>query len=93
MAKLLFEQQRAAAAAVPSALTAAVIDAELQGAASAVRVGREVLAAEPLIEVDYLAITDPMLGPAVAGEGRALVAVRIGSTRLIDNMACTVKGV
>lgn len=90
--RYLTPEQRAAAAAVPSALTAAVIDAELQGAASAVRVGLEVLAAEPLIEVDYLAITDPMLGPAVAGEGRALVAVRVGSTRLIDNMACTVKG-
>lgn len=90
--RYLTSEQRAAAAAVPSALTAAVIDAELQGAASAVRVGLEVLAAEPLIEVDYLAITDPMLGPAVAGEGRALVAVRVGSTRLIDNMACTVKG-
>ena len=91
--RYLTPEQRAAAAAVPSALTAAVIDAELQGAASAVRVGREVLAAEPLIEVDYLEITDPMLGPAVAGTGRALVAVRVGSTRLIDNMACTVKGV
>jgi pantoate--beta-alanine ligase len=90
--RYLSPDERAAAAAVPRALIAATIDAELQGRTSAITAGLEVLAAEPLIEVDYLEITDPMLGPITEGEGRALIAVRIGGTRLIDNMACTVKG-
>ena len=89
--RYLTPEQRAAAASVPRALIAATIDAELQGAQSGVRAGLEVLAAEPLIEVDYLVITDPMLGPATTGQARALAAVRIGRTRLIDNMPCTVE--
>ena len=39
------------------------------------------------VDVDYLALTDPGLGdPPVAGEARLLVAARVGSTRLIDNI-------
>ncbi|WP_210649944.1 pantoate--beta-alanine ligase [Nocardioides sp. SYSU D00065] len=49
-----------------------------------------VLKAEPGIELDYLALTSPDLGDAPeTGEGRILVAARVGATRLIDNMPIT----
>ena len=46
------------------------------------------------VELDYLVVTDPELGelppdPSPGTEGRVLVAGRIGSTRLIDNMPIT----
>ena len=49
---------------------------------------REVLAAEPLAEVEYVSVADgPTLAELDAVEGPALasLAVRFGSTRLIDN--------
>jgi pantoate--beta-alanine ligase len=46
-----------------------------------------VLKAEPAVELDYLALTSTDLGePPETGEGRILVAARVGTTRLIDNM-------
>lgn len=42
------------------------------------------------LELDYLALTSPDLGdPPETGEGRILVAARVGTTRLIDNMPIT----
>ena len=49
-----------------------------------------VLKDEPGLELDYLALTSTDLGEAPEiGEGRILVAARVGSTRLIDNMPIT----
>ena len=42
---------------------------------------------------DYVAVTDPDLGPPPeAGQARILVAVPIGTTRLLDNAPLTLKG-
>jgi pantoate--beta-alanine ligase len=85
--RFLTADQRVSAAAVSAALRAGA-DAGGQGAAAVLAAAREVLAAAPGLVPDYLALTDPDLGPAPgAGPARLLVAVRAGSTRLIDNTA------
>ncbi len=49
---------------------------------------RAVLDAELALLQDYLELTDTELGPApAAGPARLLVAVRAGTTRLLDNTA------
>lgn len=51
---------------------------------------QETIAAEPLATLDYADVVDPVTLEAVASlesPARAIVAARIGSTRLIDNMA------
>jgi pantoate--beta-alanine ligase len=78
--------QREAALALSRALRAGVSGAS-QGGDAALAEARAVLADCPPVDVDYLALRDPDLGPApAAGEARLLVAGRVGGTRLIDNM-------
>jgi len=53
---------------------------------------RECVADEPLATLDYAAVVDPDTLrnlDVLAGSARALVAVRLGGTRLIDNMLLT----
>jgi pantoate--beta-alanine ligase len=78
--------ERAAAVALSAALTAASrISAE--GAAAVLDTARGVLGKEPGLDVDYLEVRARDLGPAPAsGEARLLVAARVGTTRLIDNV-------
>jgi pantoate--beta-alanine ligase len=90
--RYLSDEERAAAAVVPRALEQTVRVAQEEGAEAGVRAGLAVLSANPAAEVDYLVVTDAALGVARPGAGRALVAVRVGTTRLLDNMACTVAG-
>jgi pantoate--beta-alanine ligase len=48
---------------------------------------RAVLDEVPAISVDYLELRGPWLEPApVVGPARLLVAARLGSTRLLDNI-------
>jgi len=61
--------------------------AGVAGAAAVVEAAMKVLDAEPGVGVDYLALRAPDLGPvAEHGPARLLVAARVGSTRLIDNI-------
>ena len=79
--------QRDQAAALSAALLAGMYAAST-GASSSLEAAAAVLEEVPALEVDYLEVRDAMLGPAPAeGEGRLLVAARLGRTRLLDNIA------
>ena len=83
-------EQRRTATALSRALRAAQ-DAAAEGLAAAEAAARVELSQTPGVDLDYLVITDPALGelpadPPPGTEARAIVAARVGSTRLIDNL-------
>jgi pantoate--beta-alanine ligase len=87
--RYLDPDERIAALALSKALRAGA-SAARDGAETALAQAREVLAQTPLLEVDYLAAVDDdtWLEPNAATRNvRILVAGRIGSTRLIDNVS------
>ncbi|OBH51120.1 pantoate--beta-alanine ligase [Mycobacterium sp. E2479] len=78
--------QRELAVTLSAALTAGA-HAGHQGGAAALTAARAVLDAVPDLTVDYLELRDAVLGPAPAhGSARLLVAARLGTTRLLDNI-------
>lgn len=95
--RYLTPSDRRAALALSAALGAGADRAANGAAASAVHAAAaRVLAQEPNLEVDYLAIVDPVtladLPPDASGPALLAVAARVGSTRLIDNVALLLAG-
>lgn len=87
----LAREERELAASIAAALRAG-IDSAAEGEAAALEAARTVLTAHG-IQPDYLVVTDPDLGEARSGEeARLLVAARVGSTRLLDNVAVRLGG-
>ncbi|MEO8094847.1 MAG: pantoate--beta-alanine ligase [Pseudolysinimonas sp.] len=86
--RYLSADERTKAAAISAALHAGVA-AGSGGAAGVLTAAHAVLDGAE-ITPDYVALTNPELGAAVPGqEARLLVAARVGTPRLIDNIALT----
>ena len=83
----LSPEQRPLAATLQRALAAGA-QVSARGPEAVLATARAVLDAEASIDVDYLELRDPDLGrDPQAGKARLLVAARLGTTRLIDNIA------
>jgi pantoate--beta-alanine ligase len=88
--RYLSAEERAAAPLLHTALAAAASAGD-QGIDAVLAAAQSVLMGEQLIAVDYLSVVDPRTFQQVPddyrGPARALIAARVGSTRLIDNEA------
>jgi len=89
--RYLTDEERARARVLSAAL-ASIVEKFRDGERSVAALeetGRSKIASEPLVTIDYLAVVDDatFLRPKQAVEGNAaIVAARVGKTRLIDNM-------
>ena len=87
--------QRQEATVIHRALSAAAACGQEGGSvAEVLQAARDQFARVPNVVVDYLELVDPVTveigNPQFSGTALALVAARVGSTRLLDNMSVTV---
>jgi pantoate--beta-alanine ligase len=92
--RYLSPEQREEATTLSRALYAAQREA-INGVDAALQAARAELRRAKSVDLDYLAVTDPALGelptePEPGTEARILIAARLGTTRLIDNMSLTI---
>ncbi len=84
--RYLSEEERELAVTLSAALIAGAHVGD-HGAEAVLSTARAVLAERPEVDVDYLELRGAGLGPVPEeGEARLLVAAKVGSTRLIDNV-------
>lgn len=88
----LSQAERASALTISAALRAA--EASSGNASERIRTANQVLAAEPQVRLDYVALVDPgsfeQIDDSFSGRALLLIAAKVGSTRLIDNLSITI---
>ncbi|GLE53604.1 pantoate--beta-alanine ligase [Mycobacterium montefiorense] len=91
--RYLDTEQRELAVALSAALTAGA-HAAGHGVQAVLDAARTVLDATPGLMLDYLELRSTELGPEpINGSGRLLIAARLGTTRLLDNVAIQFDGI